>query len=93
MSTSPVQSKIVIKLSEENKKLLITAANLEGVDLNAFILAPALEKARQIVKEYVQINLTIDGQLDLANALNNPCQPTQAMIQLMELPVFEKIDE
>ena len=93
MSTSLRHSRIEVRMSEANKKLLITAANLEGVDLNAFILAPALAKAREIVKEYGQINLTIDGQLDLANALNSPCQPTQAMIQLMELPVFEKIDE
>lgn len=91
MSTALRQARVELRTSESMKNLLVQAASLDGVDLTAFVLVSAIEKARQVVKDHANINLSNQGQLNLAHALRNPGQPTQAMQDLMALPSFEKI--
>ena len=92
MPTALRQARVELRTSESVKDLLVKAANLGGVDLTAFVLVSAIEKARQVVKDHSNINLSNQGQLNLAQALRSPGQPTLAMKELMALPSFEKVD-
>jgi uncharacterized protein (DUF1778 family) len=92
MSTELRQARMELRTSESMKELLVKAASLDGMDLTAFVLVSAIEKARQVVKDHATINLSNQGQLNLVEALRNPGQPTPAMKELMALPALEKFD-
>lgn len=92
MPTSPRQARMELRTSESIKELLVKAASLEGMDLTAFVLGSAIEKARQVLKDHVNIDLSNQGQMNLVQALRNPGQPTAAMTELMSLSAFEKLD-
>lgn len=92
MSTELRQARMELRTSESMKELLVKAASLDGMDLTAFVLVSAIEKARQVVKDHATINLSNQGQLNLVEALRNPGQSTPAMQELMALPAFEKFD-
>jgi uncharacterized protein (DUF1778 family) len=68
------------------KDLLTQAAALDGLDLTAFVLGPAIEKARQVLSQHATIGLSQQGQLALAQLIRTPQRATQAMTDLMALP-------
>jgi uncharacterized protein (DUF1778 family) len=81
------QARMELKTTSDTKDLLTQAAAVNGIDLTAFVLGPAVEKARKVLSEHATITLTKEGQLTLARILNGPPeQPTEAMRQLMALP-------
>ncbi len=90
MSSDPRHARIEFRTSETTKNLLMQAASLNGIDLTTFILVSAIDKARQVVKDHNNINLSAQGQLTLAQVLRNPEQPTLVMQELFALPSFEK---
>jgi|GEM_PF-2237341 len=92
MSSNPRYARIEFRTSVATKNLLMQAASLNGVDLTTFILVSATEKARQVVKDNTNINLSAQAQLTLAQVLRNPGQPTLVMKELFALPSFEKVD-
>lgn len=92
MPTTLRQARMELRTSESMKELLVKAASLDGMDLTAFVLGSAIEKARQVVKDHANIDLSNQGQMNLVQALKNPGQPTSAMKELMTLPAFEKLD-
>lgn len=93
MPTTLRPARMELKTSEAMKELLVKAASLDGLDLTAFVLGPAIEKARQVLSTHANIELSRQGQLALAQALRSPGKPTPAMKELMASPVFEKLDE
>lgn len=85
------RARMELKTTDAAKKLLSLAAELDGTDLTAFILATAVEKARKVVFEHSAIMLSRDGQEALASLLQAaPSQPTNAMHELMSLPDLKK---
>jgi uncharacterized protein (DUF1778 family) len=74
-----------LKTTFEAKELLNQAATLDGMDLSAFVLGSAIEKARKVLADHSVISLTRDGQAMLAQWLASPPAPSAAMKELMSL--------
>ena len=72
-----------IRLPPDDKRMLARAAQLEGVTLSQFVLAPALERARKVIAEAEQLAVTSKAYQDVLDALANPPQPTAALILAM----------
>jgi len=72
-----------IRLPPDDKLMLARAAQLEGVTLSQFVLAPALERARRVIAEAEQLAVTSKAYRDVLDALANPPQPTAALILAM----------
>ena len=80
------QARMEFKTTTGMKDLLSQAAALDGLDLTAFVLGPAIEKARKVLSEHASISLAKQGQAALVQLLHTPPQPTKTMKDLMALP-------
>ncbi|MCP5476132.1 MAG: DUF1778 domain-containing protein [Rhodanobacteraceae bacterium] len=72
-----------IRLHPDDKRMLARAAQLEGVTLSQFVLAPVLERARNVIADAEQLAVTSKAYRDVLDALANPPQPTAALILAM----------
>jgi uncharacterized protein (DUF1778 family) len=72
-----------IRLPPNDKRMLARAAQLEGVTLSQFVLAPALERARKVIVEAEQLAVTSNAYQDVLDALADPPQPTAALVLAM----------
>ena len=79
------QARMEFKTTNGMKDLLSQAAALDGLDLTAFVLGPAIEKARRVLNEHASISLAKQGQAALVQLLHTPPKPTKAMKNLMAL--------
>ena len=80
------QARMEFKTTADVKDLLSQAAALDGLDLTAFVLGPAIEKARKVLNEHASISLARQGQAALAQLLDTQQGPTLSMKSLMKLP-------
>jgi uncharacterized protein (DUF1778 family) len=80
------QSRMELKTTADMKDMLSRAAALDGLDLTSFVLGPAIEKARKVLREHASITLSQQGQAALVQLLSQPQSPTPAMRDLMALP-------
>ena len=80
------QARMEFKTTNGMKDLLSQAAALDGLDLTAFVLGPAVEKARKVLNEHASISLAKQGQAALVQLLHTQPKPTKAMKDLMALP-------
>lgn len=81
-------ARMELKTTDSAKDLLSLAASLDGTDLTAFVLGPAMDKARKVVSDYTNISLTREGQAKLLSVLRTPTAPTDAMRDLMSMPAL-----
>ncbi len=72
-----------IRLPPDEKRVLARAAQLEGVKVSQFVLAPALERARQVIADAEQLTVSAKAYQDVLDALANPPPPTAALILSM----------
>ncbi len=79
-------ARMELKTTSAAKELLVRAAALDGMDVTAFVLGPAIEKARAVLASHTEIALSRQGQVALVALLANPPAPTDAMQALMNLP-------
>ncbi len=79
------QELLEASLSPEEKELLQSAANLEGITITDFVIRSAEEKAHQIMEKYQIINLNLQDSQALAESLINPIPPNQRMLKLAQL--------
>jgi uncharacterized protein (DUF1778 family) len=75
--------RLEMRLQPEEKGLLARAAELEGVKLSQFVLAPALKRARKLIAEADQVTTTARGYKSVLDALAKPPKPTKALIAAM----------
>jgi uncharacterized protein (DUF1778 family) len=75
--------RLEMRLPSEEKGLLARAAQIEGVKLSQFVLAPALKRARKVIAEAEQVPTTAKGYNDVLDALAKPPKPTKALIAAM----------
>lgn len=87
----PMRARMELKTTPDMKDLLQSAAALEGLDLTAFVISSAAEKARTVLIAYAQITHSVNQQLALVKLLTSPAKPTQAMKNLMNLPDFSAV--
>jgi len=91
MGTVLKQARMELKTTEDMKSLIFRAAALMGVDVTAFVLAPAAERAQQVIANFSAIQLSLEGQRRFASLMEQPPEPTEVMKALGELPDFEEI--
>ncbi|MFI8616349.1 DUF1778 domain-containing protein [Acidovorax sp. NPDC077693] len=82
-------ARMELKTTKEAKELLSKAAVLGGMDLSSFMLSTAMEKAREILLDHTSIQLSVQGQAQLAAVLQKPVAPTEAMKELRRTPRLE----
>lgn len=80
------QARMEFKTTEETKNLLSEAAQASGVDLTAFVINSATERARSVLAEMSMLKLTAEEHARFVQVLSNPPQPTPALKDLMALP-------
>lgn len=76
--------RLEMRIPSEEKGLLARAAQLEGVKLSQFILAPAIKRARKVIAEAEQVTTTAKGYKDVLDALAKPPKPTKALLAAMK---------
>ena len=80
------QARMEIKTTEETKDLLSEAAQASGLDLSAFVINCATERARSVLAEMSLVKLNAEAHARFVQVLSNPPQPTAALKDLMALP-------
>ena len=85
-ATALKDARMEFKTTWEAKELLNRAALLDGMDLSAFVLGSAIEKARKVLTAHSTISLSKEGQGTLAALLAAPSRPSKAMKNLMSMP-------
>jgi uncharacterized protein (DUF1778 family) len=92
-ATALKQARMELKTTNDMKDIIFRAAAIMGIDVTAFVLGPAAERAQQVINNHSTIQLSLDGQRRFAELMQNPPAPTEAMKALGELPDFEAIDK
>jgi len=67
------------RISAEEKKLLILAADLQGCSLTQFVVRSAQEAARQAIKEHKMMSLTARDSEAFVKALLKPPAPSEKL--------------
>ena len=80
------QARMEFKTTEDVKNTLTQAAALMGVDVTAFVIGAASERARAILAENALLQLSLDGQARFLAMLDNPPPATSALRELMAMP-------
>ncbi len=83
-TAQPTESaRINLRTSPEAKALIERAAAIMGSTVSSFMLQNAYEAARRLVAEQEVITLSDRDRDAFLAALENPPEPTQALIDLM----------
>ena len=84
-ATLPTESaRINLRTSPEAKALIERAAAIMGSTVSSFMLQNAYEAARRLVAQQEVITLSDRDRDAFLSALENPPEPTQALIDLMQ---------
>ena len=78
-------ARINLRTSPEAKALIERAATIMGATVSSFMLQNAYEAAVRLIAQQDVITLSDRDRDAFLNALENPPQPTQALIDLMRL--------
>lgn len=79
-------ARLELKTTREAKELLVKAALLDGMDLSAFMMSSAIERARTVLQSHANIALTAQGQARLIEVLQQNLPPTKEMQALRAVP-------
>lgn len=80
------QARMEFKTTEDVKSLLSQAAVLMGVDLTAFVINSAADRARSVLAEHSVLKLNAQDHARFMQLLASPPQPSGALKQLMNMP-------
>jgi uncharacterized protein (DUF1778 family) len=56
------------------------------MDLSAFMIASAMERARAVLRDHASISLSAEGQARLVDLITTQPGPTDAMVALRKMP-------
>ena len=82
-AASTESARINLRTSPEAKALIERAAAIMGSTVSSFMLQNAYEAARRLVAEQEVITLSDRDRDAFLAALENPPEPTQALVDLM----------
>lgn len=82
-ATPPESARINLRTSPEAKALIERAAAIMGSTVSSFMLQNAYEAASRVVTQQEIITLSDRDRDTFLDALDNPPEPTQALIELM----------
>lgn len=84
MSTTVLKNaRMELKTTRALKQTLTRAAALSGVDLTAFVLSSAEEKARNVIEHHDSLALSRNEQERFLDVLSQPPKPPAALKKLM----------
>ena len=85
-ATSRTESaRINLRTSPEVKDLIERAASMMGATVSSFMLQNSTDMARRVLAQQDVITLSDRDRDAFLKALDNPPEPTQALIDLMRL--------
>lgn len=73
-------SRLVSRASPEVIELIQDAADIMGTSVSDFLREVAIEKAREVITQHEQFELTVKGQAQITDAIMNP-PPVHAELQ------------
>ena len=79
-TTAARETRIELRTTKEEKRLLATAAAYERLDVTSFIMRNVLPAAREAVDRAERIVLTERDSVRVLELLENPPKPTPALI-------------
>ena len=82
-STPNESARINLRTSQELKDLIERAASMSGATASSFMLQSAADVARRMLAQQEVITLSDRDRDAFLKALDNPSEPTQALIDLM----------
>jgi uncharacterized protein (DUF1778 family) len=74
------EDRIELRATKEEKRLLVTAAAYERLDVTSFIMRNVLPAAREVVGQAERIVLTERDSARVLELLENPPEPTPALM-------------
>ncbi|WP_324171881.1 DUF1778 domain-containing protein [Sulfurimonas sp.] len=78
-------SRFDTKINSGLKEMLKVASTLEGMDLSAFIISAATQKAREVIQQSESLSLNNNGYKKFMNIINHPPKATRELNNLMKL--------
>lgn len=79
--------RISLRISSEDKSLLMRAASLQNNNLTEFVVRHAIALAKNVIKENERMRLTESETLQVMELLDNPPEPNEKLIRTaMTLP-------
>lgn len=82
-------ARIEFKTSKDIKAMLQDAANALGMDLSAFLISTATQKAKEIIKEENILMLSKQEWHHFEESMNSSKKPTKALKNLMNMEGFD----
>lgn len=70
-----------LRISEEDKKLLLKAATISGLDLTKFVIAATVKRANEVIAEQEQLRLSSRDTLHIMALLESPPEPNSKLIR------------
>ena len=80
MATATREDRIELRATREEKRLLATAAAYERLDVTSFIMRNVLPSARKVVDRAERIVLSERDSKRILQLLENPPEPTPALL-------------
>lgn len=72
-------ARLEARLTQEQKELLLEAAQMSGFSLTEFVVASALEAAKRMIQEQAVLKLSKQDREVFVNALLNPPEPGEKL--------------
>ena len=82
MESAIKSERIDIRLSPEEKELIVKAANMNNRSLSSYILSIALKEAKNDLRNFGLDLLNDEEMAVFMDALSNPPEPNEALIDL-----------
>jgi uncharacterized protein (DUF1778 family) len=84
-SNDAESARINLRLSHSAKALIERAAAITGSTVSGFMVQNSYETASKLVEQYETMTLSNRDRDAFLNALDNPAEPTQGLIELMRV--------
>jgi len=84
-ATGLKNARVELKTTSTLKQMLARAATLSGVDLTAFVLSSAEEKARTVIAHHDSLSLSQAEQERFLEILSRPLKSSVALKKLMNV--------
>lgn len=78
-------SRFDTKMNSGLKEMLKIASTLEGMDLSAFIISAATQKAREVIQHSQSLSLNTNEYKKFMSIIDNPPKATKELKDLMKL--------
>lgn len=81
MATAAQNSRLDVRLAEENKKLIEQAASFLGQTVSAFTVTTLVREAEEVVERFGMLRLSNRDRDAFLSALDNPPKPNARLRQ------------